>query len=90
MIGWVMIAIGSLIGILFTCLWKRSEQASKKKLAFGLAAYFGFALYFLGIINQFEPVLSQIKATTITTLFAVPTIMFAIIFFYKQNNDPKA
>ena len=48
MIGWVMIAIGSLIGILFTCLWKRSEQASKKKLAFGLAAYFGFALYFLG------------------------------------------
>ncbi|MBQ8063505.1 MAG: hypothetical protein IJ230_06165 [Clostridia bacterium] len=89
MIGWGLIIIGSIAGIVFTGFWKKSEQGSKQKLAFGLGAYIGFALYILGIINQFEPVLSQIKPNVFTGLTLVPIIMFAIIFFDVKNSKTK-
>ena len=82
----ILIILGAIAAIVGTGLWKKEPTGTKRKKIYALTAYISFVIYLLGIIGQFESVLSQIQPLLFVWLIAVPIIMLAIVFFERKKD----
>ncbi len=86
MFYWILIILGAVAAIVGTGLWKKEPAGTKRKKTYAWTAYLSFVIYLLGIIGQFESVLSQIQPLLFVWLIAVPIIMLAIVFFERKKD----